>query len=320
MMNPIRLVNDIFDDRELSDSSLRSFTEDFLTRLAQPDNNPGGMYNTLITNVTTKYNAYYGRITNEATLKAIAEGTTITRNNARKAAEDKISQLQGLIKFVFGENSAVYQEFYPLGMSEYYQAREGDVGILFDRFVASATTHLSVGYPAEVAAITTLVNSFDTAYTARQAAIAQVDSVGTGKREDRKNLTLELTTAFLTIAIQNLGNPDKYDDYFDPRYLPLNQGPRVYNGIVNNMGVVNAVPAGVITKSKRILLKNTGPVDLIFSLSNQAGVIHPEHQIVIPGGEQQRLDGNLPILTEYYLNIQNTNPTENGQWHVEVDD
>jgi len=185
MLNPIRLVNDLFDDEKLTDANLRSFCDDHLVRVSDPLNNPGGIYNAIITATTTKYTAYYGKIVNEASKKAFAENTTITRNTARKLAEEKISSLRNLIAYKFGETSGTYQEFYPLGASEYQNAREGEVGTLFARFVEKATAYLTADYPAEVAAITTLVSNFQTAYTARESASAQVDAVGTGKHVDR---------------------------------------------------------------------------------------------------------------------------------------
>lgn len=221
MINPIRLCNNLFEDEKFFDADLRSFAEDHLVRLAQPENNPAGIYSTLIADTNTKYTAYYGKMSSQAVKEAIAEGVTITKNNARKAAEEKISQLQGLVKFKFGEASAIYQEFYPLGAREYQDARDGEVGTLFDRFVVAATTHLTADFPLEVTAIDDLVDDFHDAYTARETVVSQVDILITGKNTDRIALTVQLTKNFLIIASNNIGNPDKFDDYYDPRFLPL---------------------------------------------------------------------------------------------------
>ncbi len=318
MLNPIRLVNDLFDDKELSDADLRSFAEDHLVRLSQPENNPGGIYSVLITDTTTKYTAYYGKITSEAAKKAIAEGTTATRNQERKVTEEKISQLQGLVKYKFGETSGIYQEFYPLGMDEYYQAREGEIGTKFDRFVIAAGIHLAAEYPAEVSAITSMVTGFHNAYTARETAMAQVDAVGTGKHADRKALTIQLTFNFLTIATNNIGNPDRFDDYYNPEYLPISDSLRTFSGIINFNSIITAVEAGIITGSSDLLIENKGTVDLVFSLNDVPGVIHPASEMTIVPGQRHRFTETLPVFTQYYLNIQNPSPDQNGSWHVEV--
>lgn len=316
MLNLIRLVNDLFDDEKLFDPELRSFSEDHLVRLSQPENNPAGIYSGLITDLTNKYNAYYGKITNEATKKAIAEGTTATRNAARKAAEEKISQLQGLVKYKFGETSGTYQEFYPLGASEYQNAREGDVGTLFDRFVGRAVAHLTADYPADVTAITNLVTAFDNAYTARETAVAQVDIAGTGKLADRQALTTQLTTNFLTIAINNIGNPAKFNDYYDPRFLPITDSVESFNGTINATATITAVPTGHITESSEVRLRNNGPVDLEFSLSNLPATMEPGALTVEAGQELEVSD--LPVLENYYLNVRNPHATENGRWKIQV--
>ena len=320
MLNPIRIVKDLFEDKELSDTNLRGFCDDHLVRLAKPLNNPGGIYNTLITNTTSKYNAFYGKIGTETSYKADAESTTAVKNQARKAATEKISQLQGLIKYKFGEDSGTYQLFYPLGMDEYYQAREAAIENLFNRFVEKAVAHLTADYPAEVTSITNLVAAFSAAYTARESAVADVDTSGTGKHEDRKILTLQLTTNFYTIALNNLENPDKFGDYFDPSYLPLSDGPETFNGIINAGITLSAVPENKITGSSNVLLENTGLIPLIFSLNNVPTSLNPnpEQQITIQPGQRLRFTEGLPVLDKYYLIIQNTSPSENGKWHVEV--
>lgn len=246
MLNPIRLCDDLFDDPKLSYNNLQSFTEDHLVSLANPENNPGGIYNAIITETTTKYNNYYGKMTNELVKKAIAEGTTITRNNARNAVETLIKGLEGGTKLKFGSDSAVYQELYPLGITEYTQAREGDVGNLFDRFEIAATTHLTAHFPTEVGDLSTLIASFHTAFTARETVVNQVDTAQTGKHEDRKILTVQLTINFLTIAINNIDNPDRFDDYYDPRFLPLSGDNGIRTGTVNG-GQVFHIPTSALT-------------------------------------------------------------------------
>lgn len=320
MLNPIRLCNDLFDERDLFDHNLRSFTEDHLVRLSQPENNPGGIYSGLVTSLTTKYNAYYGKITNEAVKKAIAEGTTITRNNARKECEEKISQIQGLVKFKFGETSATYQEFYPLGVREYQDAREGDIGTLFDRFVSAATTHLTADFPDEVTAITELVEAFDTAYTARETAASQVDIAGTGKRDDRKALTMQLTTNFLTIAINNIDNPDKYDDYYDPRYLPIEADNGIREGTVA-AGAIASVPISGLTinADTNIELKNNGPTDLLFYFAPAPDTPAPITAILVAEGQELNktaLELGFAI-TNTRLLVSNPGEKE-GEWHVVV--
>lgn len=315
MINPIRLCNNIFADPDLSDASLRAFTEDHLIRLA--NNNPGAIYSTLITDTSAAYNAYYGALSNEAIQSQIKEGLTITKNNCRSLAEGKVSQLQGLIKFKWGENSAIYQEFYPQGMDYFYKSKDADLEPRLDAYVASANSHLMADFPAEVATLVTLVNAYKTAYTAQRNALSLIDNLITGKNEDRQLLTVQLTKNFLLIASNNIDQPDAFDNYYDPAYLPLNEGPESFNGSINAKQTITAIPAGIITRSKNLYLKNTGITQLKFSLNDNPTMNTATAQVLAPG-QQLRVNPPLPQFNQYLLLIENEDSDYNGNWHVEV--
>ena len=316
MLNPIRLCSNIFDTKELSDADLRTFTEDHLLRLT--NNNPGAIYSTLITNTTAAYNAYYGKMSSELTQSQIKEGLTVTKQEARIAVEEKVSSLQGLIKYKFGESSAVYQEFYPQGMDYFYKAKDGDLELRLDSFQAAAVTHLTADYPAEVTAFTNLNTAFKNALAAQNNALSLIDNLITGKNTDRKALTVQLSQNLLIIASNNIDLPDQFDDYYDPSYLPISEAPVTFNGTVDAGSIINAVPDGHISRSSILLLKNTGPVDLVFCLDASHLVINATTLINVPAGQEYRTEGDLPVLAHYFLNIQNPSATENGAWHVEV--
>jgi hypothetical protein len=316
MLNPIRLVNDLFSDKELSDANLRAFTEDHLLRLA--NNNPGGAFSTLITDTTGKYTGYYGIMTNEAVQTQIKEGTTVTKNETRATLEAKLSSLQGLVKYKFGETSAIYQEFYPQGMVAFYQAKDADFELLAEAYMAAATAHLTADFPAEVAAYTALLVAFKAAYAAQKNAISLVDNAITGKNTDRKALTVQLTKNFLTIASNYIDNPDQFDDFFDPRYLPLSDGLTTFNGTISFNTIIEAVPQGYITKSGSLYVENKGLVDLVVSLASQSGVINPASVVTIAAGQNYRYTNPLITLDRYFLNIQNNSTDQNGSWRVEI--
>ncbi|MGE0636347.1 MAG: hypothetical protein AB7G44_09920 [Bacteroidia bacterium] len=269
MLNPIRLVNDLFDDAELSNANLRGFTENFLIRLA--GNNPGGIYTTLITDTTTKYTAFYGKITNEVVKEAISQGLTITTNQAREDVTEELSKLQGLVKYRFGAGSSTYQQFYPYGMEEYHQSKIDDLATILDRFVTAATTHLSA---AEAAPVITLTGDFKTARNAQVTVFAEVDVIETGKHEDRKALTMQLTFDFLTIAGNNIDNEDAFDDYYDPRYLPLTETANfvMKEGDTNPGQIVVIDTADVtITATTELLFENNTATTMRYYFTNAPG-------------------------------------------------
>ncbi|MBK8658057.1 MAG: hypothetical protein IPN22_04085 [Bacteroidetes bacterium] len=315
MINPIRLTNNIFADPRLSDANLRAFSEDHLIRLA--NNNPGAIYSSLISDTTSAYNAYYGKMSSEAIQTQIKEGLTLTKNQSRTLAEAKVSQLQGLIKFKWGETSAIYQEFYPQGMDAFYRAKDADLEVLLDAYQASAVTHLTADFPSEVASLTTLVTAYKNAYSAQRNALSQIDNLITGKNEDRQLLTVQLTKNFLIIASNNIENTDAFDDYYDPRYLPLTEGPEFFSGLINAKATITAIGPGTITRSSNLDLENNGMVSLLFSI-NDNPTLNPVTQLELGPGQRIRYTEPMPAFAQYFLLIQNNESDLNGSWKVEV--
>ncbi|MCG3164341.1 MAG: hypothetical protein POELPBGB_00095 [Bacteroidia bacterium] len=269
MLNPIRLCFDLFDNEKLSNANLRGFTDNFLIRLAL--NNPGGIYTGLITDTTGKYTAFYGKITNEAVKDAISQGLTIATNNAKTAVIGELSNLQNLVKYRFGETSSTYQEFYPHGMDEYHQAKIDDIATILDRFVVAATTHLTA---AEAAQAVTLTGNFKTARNAQVTVFAEVDILGTGKHADRKALTMQLTVDFLTIASNNVDNPDGFDDYYDPRFLPLTDAGQsvLREGEINSGQILVIDTDGLdIGPDTDLLLENNTTTTIRYFFTNAPG-------------------------------------------------
>lgn len=224
MLDPIRLVTDLFKEKNLSDNNLRTFAEEFLVRLG--NNNPGGKYNQLLVDTTTLYQSYYGTMLSQLNKNALGKATAVAMNQALDAVLRKLRSLQGLVKYKFGEESGVYRELYPQGMTEYYHARLGEYSILLVRYRALATMHLSAEYPHEMDELNTLIQTFFDARKAQENVHAQVDITATNRHENRKALTLQLTRALLIIASDHLENPDKFDDYYNPEVLPIRKAKK----------------------------------------------------------------------------------------------
>lgn len=318
MMNPEKLIEDLFDDKNLADYKLRGFTEDFLVRLVLPDNNPGGIYSGVFSDVSTKYTNFFGKITNVATLDAISQGLTIAMENAKKAAIDQIIKLEGLVTFKFGKTGQTYQEFYPHGLSEYHNADLPELSTLLQRFLTAASTHLNVTNPGDVSDTGTLFGNFNSTRSAQLSIQGQVESGTTGKRTDRKALTLGLTTAMLTIALNNLENADNYNNYYNPSYLPLSDKQVSISGIIAASSIITAVNEGLITQSSNLRFYNKGTEALIVSISDQPATIHPQYQVSIQPGTDIAYTETLPVFEKYYINIQNQHATANGKWKVVV--
>ena len=226
MLDPVRLVTDLFKEKNLSNNHLHAFTEDFLVRLSNPGLNPGGIYNQLLVDTTALYQNYYGSITNQITQEAIGKGLTMSMNMACDAVIAKLSVLQDLIGYHFGAKSDVYKEFYPRGMKQYHRATIGECGTFFARFRAIATMHLAGPYPAEMAQLTTLIIDFTKARDTQETVFSKQAGFISDRKNSRRALTRQLTKCFLRIASDNIENPVRIKAYYESRYLPIRKGKK----------------------------------------------------------------------------------------------
>jgi hypothetical protein len=226
MLDPIRLVTDLFKEKNLSDNNLRGFADEVLIRLTDPKLNPGGMYNQLLFETTQLYQNYYGTITNQLLKEAVGKGSTMAMNLALEAVINKLSTLQGLVKYKFGEDDPLYQQFYPHGMKEYHHARLREMEILLLRFRATATMYLNADYPAEVTELSQLITQFTEARKTQENVYAQVSGYVSDRKHHRTALTRQLTRCFLIIAADCIENPLRFHAYYDTRWLPIRKAKK----------------------------------------------------------------------------------------------
>src|SRR6185295_16354611 len=120
MIELLKYFRILFLSVRISQERLKSFTEDHIQRLTA--NNPGGIFTTILTNVTNAYNAYYGDVASKSLNESVKEGKTIAMNESRSNLEKYISEGEKLIAYTYRTNKPFYEEFYPQGITEYYNA------------------------------------------------------------------------------------------------------------------------------------------------------------------------------------------------------
>lgn len=321
MLNIIRLTNNIFDDKNLSEANLQVFAEKHIVALT--NDNPGGIYTTILADVTLAYNAFYGSVSNEAFKKTISEGNTINMNNALKAAMDRIIKVEGLVQYVYGENSSQYEAFFPLGLTEYHNANLGEIGVLHNRFLQTANDFLATQYPADVALIQQDFDHFKNMRTIQLNGLNQVETSGSGKREDKLKLAEQLTKNALFIAMNNINKPDVFDNYFDISLLPIERGntTETFTGSVEPADVVNIeVEEPITSPDTYITLTNRGNKPLSAGFAASATAVPAHNARTLNPGESIRLiAGSIGLSADRpYLNI--ANPTdETGLYRVKVE-
>lgn len=206
-----------FDTDRISDDNLRKFTEIHLQKLAAK--NTGGEFTQMITDTTDAYNLYFGKIVDEDTKFAVQQGLTITVNNAVETFKAAVRRRAGLIVSVFGENSAQYQEFFPLGLTEYSNATLQNVETLMNRMVNAATKYSVELTPAVATEFQGYLTTYQTARTAQLLKKGEVTDAKSATSDNRDVVEVQLMKNVLTIAAMFVGNVSACVDFFDQSFI-----------------------------------------------------------------------------------------------------
>jgi len=203
----------LFMNKNISRQLLKDFTADHIARLTT--NNPGGIFATILTNITNAYNSYFGDLDAEALKQRLQEGKTIAMDNTHIALTALISKNAGLIAYKYGDGSEIYQQFYPQGVTKF---SEDDLPTL--ETDAAAYKEVLAIHSADFT--TDFVDEYNDTFQAyKDARVAQHQAFGAvaGERNDvittKAGVCRQLTINLLTIALQFIGDEAKADVYFD---------------------------------------------------------------------------------------------------------
>jgi hypothetical protein len=205
MLNLTKFAVNHFDTDRISDDNMKKLAETTWQRFLA--NNPGNIYNQLITDTATAYTDYYGSVTDEDVKTAIKEGSTVAMNGALKTFKATVSQKEGIVRGTYGADSPTYQEFFPHGISEYSNATLANAQTLYDRMVSAATAHVAELTAAFVTLFTNLKTDFVAKRDAQLLLIGGVKGLKKATANNRDVLEKQMMTNLLTVALNNIGNP-----------------------------------------------------------------------------------------------------------------
>jgi hypothetical protein len=252
----------LFLSAQISRDVLKNFTENHIQRLT--GNNPGGIFTTILANVTNAYNAYYGDYSSEVTNIAAREGLTDGVKSSRAALEKFISDTEKLVRYTYRDNETVYQQFFPQGMTEYYNATISNFETICDRLKAAFTAHSGDFTPLLISDYNTLLTTFKNNRSAQLLAKGSVSTERSELAASRLTLATQLTKNLLTISLQYLGDTTKADVYFDQAILDeaFRRAERRVTSEIDPGELQNAFD-NVSTGEQNISLKNEGETDLV---------------------------------------------------------
>ena len=107
MIELIKYFRILFLSPKLSIEVIQDFTEDHIQRLLA--NNPGGIFSTILANVTAAYNNFFGDASSKNLNEAVQKSLTTTMMQNRTDLEKYISDGEKLIKYTYRTNTAKYK-------------------------------------------------------------------------------------------------------------------------------------------------------------------------------------------------------------------
>ncbi len=317
MIDLIRYFKILFISLRVGRERLKNFTEDHIQRLNSV--NPGGIFTTILTDVTNAYTAYFGDMADESLAQAVLEGKTVGQEAAMRALKLFISKAEGLISYTFGTDSEAYQEFYPQGAKEYSDANISELETISLRFINSATAHaasLPATFVTDATALrTTFINN-------RNAQLGQKGIVANERSQlsgTKLALCTQLTKNVLTIALQYVGDETKAAVYFDQSILEgRSTGTETYDVEVAPNTLDNiASPDDDIPSYINLKIENTGSTNMQigFCPNNTSYPNVPPGIVLAPGQEWNGTPADLGFAagSNNYLNIYNQDGSAIGK-------
>lgn len=309
MIELLKYFRILFMSPQISRERLKDFTESHIARLTA--NNPGGIFTTILTNITNAYNSYFGDLSSESVNLAVQEGKTIAMESSKTALLKNISENEGLISYTYRNNPETYEEFYPQGVDEYYQADLPTLETISNRYLTVLTNHAADFTAVFVATYGLLQGTYVANRAAQTTAKGNVDSERSDLATSRPALALQLTKNLLTISLEYAGDESKAAVYFDQSILnaAFRESEKKVESAIDPLVTQNVFDS--ITKGEvEIKGKNNG--ESVLYIGFKATAEEPctaADKVVNPGEEGSTSSAELGYTSvNKYLNITNPGP------------
>ena len=162
------------------------------------------------------YGISVGALKDEDAKFVIQQSHTKNMNAVFEEFKKTVSQKEGTVRSNWNVDSPTYQEFFPLGVTEYSTSTLANVELLMYRMVTASKAHEK---ELDEAFINFIQARFISARTAQLQKKGQVSESKDATASKRDNLERQLMKNLLTFAIEYMGNPDRGIDFFDQSFI-----------------------------------------------------------------------------------------------------
>lgn len=207
------LAADYFDTRDVTLARLQKYTVDVILRLTE--DNPGGVFDVLIQDLTTCHTDLFGA---QATADA---GLSHRQTEAQKMwgaladLQDQLEDDEELLKYKAKKTPAILADFLPHGRSEYANATLLNAELLLSRAATAATTHAkTLGEDFDASRYTGFLTAFLKGRKGTGHGDEQTAKARAAAHTHRDTLTQRLTDAVKLVAAQFLRDEARAAAYF----------------------------------------------------------------------------------------------------------
>ena len=202
---------------QTSDANFSKLAGTHLERLKA--NNTANRFESLILQTEPLYQAYITTLTTGSGTSSSKESKTVSTNEAIANLKAYISRKEGVIADKFPKKTPVYQEFFPLGLSEYRIASKKNMQVLAERFTKAAQTHATVLGKDMAKEAQALLEAYTSSRTQQLQAIGSVKGISGESKARRKALALQLYRNLLRMLLENVEQTESVKAYFDTSFL-----------------------------------------------------------------------------------------------------
>ncbi len=208
-----------FASKEISDEEMKNFSQDGIARITA--NNGGGLFTTILNDTVNAHTSYFGAITDKDVKFAVQQSLTLSKDNIVKTFKTTVQEKSGTIQGAFagGKNAPEYQEFFPLGLTEYTNATMGNIEVLINRMVTASTAHVAELGAAFAALFVNIQTNFNTARSLQQNKMGEVGVARETVDINRLPLELQWCKNLHFIGFTYPGNPEQCGTFYNQSLL-----------------------------------------------------------------------------------------------------
>ena len=217
MRNLSKMLENPFDDPNISMDELLAFTTDHLERMTA--NNSSGELTPRITATQSALDLVLQRFTDDQTKAGLRKARKMAKDNFRAALPATMAKLAAVVSAKYGEKSPEYAECLPQGRTIFARASDDGLTAQIQTFINGVTNHQADLGAQVVTDATAVKTGWLAVYAPSESASAAKAATQDEKKYARENLQLMLYLNLNKICEMHPREPEKLATYMTQSLL-----------------------------------------------------------------------------------------------------